>query len=906
MSTIPDPIVAVFSDKRTSGASSLATFEANPGEHRADWHGPLSAALERQWDSDNHVVPYHGIDEEGEAAYLRINKRGSTFLRDLEAVGGKVVVPVLFLDYDIPKIDGEKQVWNEEALATFLASFNGQPDGLPQGLLPSYLFTTAHGARLVYVLTEPVSPTEAEGLLLGLMRDLARAGIEVDRACRDFTRFFRLAKVLRDGKRTEESPFFTMVAFDRALDPKTIAPEQPSGASDTFAEVEPYHGDMPSPEESHELLYELGSQGRERSTAWHRQAKAMLKGREAEEVLFKHAPLPAQKHGGRNNAFTFLVGSVVGMTARCEEASPEGIFALFMPVIEQVQTDETEGEDWRAVVWAMVQRFWNAELAQIAAEEQDREQAVAQGKQVLDVILARQREEHPSLVPADGQEARAWLKARLIAVSARGLYVMQPDGSYCPEQCSQTQLHARVRHLRMEGLIELHELRGRRFVRRRAQDLVDEHGIVVDEIRYTLGIDDAQILKDHDRNLLEVPLFQLRAMQPEFNPSVDAWLQRLFGEKYALGVEWLGAALDVGRPTCGLALVGEPGAGKGMAAQGLAECFRFPLPVTGEDALAQFNFALLRNPVVHFDEGIPSGSHRGGRAPSEVIRSLIMGSGGRFEQKGRDVVQATAYHRVILTANSHEILESLISGRNLTASDRRALEERILLVHVGPAAREFLNSQGDYDLTGGWVQGKGPSNHVVARHILFLHEQWKANAGDQAKSRFLVTGQVGGQGFLAEHAHRDPVVRDGVEALAFAVHTLLHPSGGNMDARLRESAVLVTESEDASLYVLQSLFERESPKDRKRGWRPSPSAVRVEDALVETGILDRPERTALDAKRRIDGRRGYWRRVTDWHRLLEIAQWAGMAEADDIASAMVQLGELSPAEADLRLNISRG
>ncbi len=855
-----DPEVAV-TERRFVAAKTLSELQGGIGLCK---HLPLSQALARCWANDAHLLVYTLVDEDGTRCRARVSKR-SPLVTELLARGGRVEVPLLAFDFDNPG----KCEWTHESRDAFLDQLRAATEGTP--LEPTALYTTKHGARLVYVLTKPVDHLAAEGLIRGIMRDFKTHGVVLDEACSDWTRLFRLPQVLRDGARSEASPTFMLLDGGPELDASTIRMAEAS--ADVYAEVNPYNGAQPDPDEVRALLVVEGKNGKTKDSDLVKTARTYLQGREAYGVCFDHRPIDVSK--GWNNGVTRLVGQVVGMLGRQDGMIPEGIFALLYAGLEQLQAEEDRGAkqtDWFQKGWDLVARMWANEMAQIEADNKQRELKATDAECILQEIVEQQRSIYGKEVPEDPEQALAWLRGRLFVAAPRGLFLMTPTGTYTEHPVTYDQLHAAIRRFDMEAVIETRVLRGKTWALRNPREIVNAHGIDVHEVHRRIGVEAARIeaIGNAGRNALVLPLYKLRELEPEYSPNVDAWLSALFGHQYEQGVEWLASAIEVAAPTCGLALTGASSAGKGMFAAGLAECFENPSFNTGEEAFAQFNANLLENPVVFFDEALPQASH--GRRPDALIRALVSGGNGRFEQKGKDAIHATAYHRVIVAANNPNVLGALTRG-DLTGHDREAIDSRFLVIEVGDDAPRFLRERGNYRLTAGWVAGNVPSRYVLAKHIRFLHSQRKDRL-QHGEGRFLVSG---GGGLLRNYLSNNPKTVAFVEAIC----ALTRQQG--------RSALLVRGGEGAGFYVLRSAFS--SPGLLKSKYDPTPAEI--EDAGVRGGMLE----PARGTTRRLLGRAERWRRIIDLRRVREIAQANGF-EHVALDTFMVEIGELDVSETD--------
>jgi hypothetical protein len=227
-------------------------------------------------------------------------------------------------------------------------------------------------------------------------------------------------------------------------------------------------------------------------------------------------------------------------------------------------------------------------------------------------------------------------------------------------------------------------------------------------------------------------------LKPAFSHEVDEWLGALFGTMAEAGREWLAHALSAASPICAINLHGASASGKGMLCQGISECFEKESPNDGR-AMDRFNIGLLRSPVIWCDEGVPQIKGLGSTV-DQMFRQLVSGGCLPVEGKMRDVIVADIYPRVIFTSNNVNIMQAIVGTRDLTEEDVRAIEQRLLSIHIGPGARRLLESKGAYAYTRGWVAGDGPSRYVVANHVAWLHENRRPSS--ESSGRFLVEGQV--------------------------------------------------------------------------------------------------------------------------------------------------------------------
>lgn len=729
-------LVTTFNSKRLPGLkrwSDLANEETamrcmgEPVE--------LNEALTRTWDADTHFVTYVAEDEDGDALYARVNK--GAFVQQLEQAGGRVVVRALVFDHDLPRLEGgEKQEWSADSLESFLGDLKEAVGD--SNLEPTAWYTTLHGSRFVYELTEPVDKNEAEAMMLGVMQEFARRGIELDDACKDWTRLFRLPNVEREGYGRYES---LVVTGGPLLDTASV-PRGEVKHDELSGEVNQYDGDMPDPDEVRDLLEETKDNGRKYKTELVKRAKLMLQGRDSERIVFEHGEL-VKGDENWNTQVLHTVSSVVGMMSEEACSSPEGIYALLHSAIEQLQAEEMQGAnqtDWHAITWDLICRMWAKEDAKLCARRAEHEARQAEADEQRDDLLEAYREERPEDVPEDAEEAKQWFSRRMIASNGQKHYVMRPDGGYNIQPCPDSLLIPVIRRLGMEDVIPTTEIRGKSIANRSARDIINDHAMPIMDIECSVREPIAFIdgLPGYDK--LHIPIHRLNPnLVACFDPRVDEWLEALGGEDADILKEWLAHSLDVKRAICALNLYGSPGTGKGMLALGISECFE-SMELNDGRALGKWNSNLLRSPLVNCDEGVPNISSDESLSLDQAFRTLVTGGKITIREMRTDPYTAELFPRILFTSNDRDIISAIVGHRDLTDDDTRAIEQRLLSIEVTPTAQALLTSKGNYAYTAGWVAGAKRSGLVLANHIYYLYQ----NREDSQTStgRLLVEGRI--------------------------------------------------------------------------------------------------------------------------------------------------------------------
>lgn len=745
-----DPIVTI-TDRHQSGATSYLEVlrQLGAGEPIPSLGTPcaLSEAMELEWENDAHFVCYVAADASGDEAPLRVNKRKSTFVPELLADGGQLLVRVLAFDHDL-HVEGHasapgrapaKRPWSGDDLEEFVR-------GLGEGVAPytpTYWYTTKHGSRFVFVLSEAVGPEVAEALSAGVIRDFLEAGIELDPSCKDWTREFRLPKTVRDdgGAWYRESEHFMLVPFGELLDPHSVTPGELKKAG-TYSNLSMEFGEKPDEAECHAILYEKSDKGNEVMTSWHKRAKRQLGGSDAFPVCFDDVKIDStfiakKGYGGRNEGLTKIAGSMCGLLIAFDDTTEEHIYALLRGALEQLSADCPENEDWTEIGWDIICRMWEGEMSQLAAQRAISREAEVRAEGEKADIVATMREAAKEPVPDDDVEAREWLEQRMLASDGERHRIMRPDGTYTVKGFPSSILVAAIRDLGVDHLIRTHDIVGNVLKVRSVNDILTDHAIPVSRTLATACETTSYIQGPPGDRELVMPIHQLDdTLEPRFDHEIDEWLQAFFGDRYADGIDWLTNCLKVQRPICAINLYGASGAGKGMFVQGVAECFRVKTANDGR-VLGRFNIGLADTPLVNFDEGLP-GTMPGCASVDQTFRVLTAGGTLPLEGKNKDIIHGTVYPRVIFTSNDLDIIQGIIGNRDLNDDDVAALESRLLTIRIPQAASNLLMSRGQYAYTRQWIGHN--SEHRLARHILALNV---AQEDVKGTGRFLVEGDRG-------------------------------------------------------------------------------------------------------------------------------------------------------------------
>lgn len=172
--------------------------KAGTREHRQI---TFAQALEREWHGDLYLVAYR-IEKDGTP--LSEAPRMSKGMRvTWEEGGNEILCSVRIGDMDLMGTDGKKRPWTPEEQIRCAKVLNHYP---------CCWYLTSHGARVLQPLVTDLDPDEMEQCLQlwwpelqSIVREMQVEGLSVDTKCKDWTRLYRMPRVVRehDGGRLE-------------------------------------------------------------------------------------------------------------------------------------------------------------------------------------------------------------------------------------------------------------------------------------------------------------------------------------------------------------------------------------------------------------------------------------------------------------------------------------------------------------------------------------------------------------------------------------------------------------------------------------------------------------------------------------------------------------------------------
>jgi len=642
------------------------------------------------------------------------------------------------------------------------------------------LYTTKNGMRLIYALSEALPVDKAELRHIYLNNNLIQNGLTTaDPTSSQWTRCFRLPRVLRDGLRSDQDKNFRIyVNPDHYLDTSQIPSATDPYTTNIYSTIKPFTETKPDRQHAIDMSYQTNKHtGVKERPEWYKSAKKKLKKAKCYDPLFLDTPLAEKGH--RNTTLLSSVGEAISILYPYNNCSPAHIFSLFLPVIDALEPDSAS-PDWSDILWRMIGDCWQKE----EAKQRNREVAITKDQALeqerIDSIVSGVQEwcNSPELW---SNEAISFVSKRLIAVQGTTCYVMTRSGRYDSLGVPFSSLVARIRHLGMEDMIKTRTINSQGKEKAiPSQELVNNHGIVVSAIEGRPCIEGGYLEPRGNESALIIPTYRRRKDIPaKFSADVDAWLRKLAGTRYLDLNEWIAWALAFEQGSiCALSISGSPGVGKKLLLQGLAETLETCEIATAEDMTGTFNYGLFRTPFLNVDEGWPSSLGRSD--PADAFRHLVTGQPVMVNRKHLAPIKVFNPARVILTANDLGIIRRLGEGKNLTPEALQGLAQRIRHIKVGMDAMIWLSERGGMRFTGRpgarWIQGDTgePSDHILASHFLYLYNR----RGERSPgTRLLVDGDITG-GILDELRFGSGITSIVIEALVqMAESNRLHHDG---------------------------------------------------------------------------------------------------------------------------------
>lgn len=688
----------------------------------AEFPGPFDI----RHDTDAHFWPYLSYVN-GEPSEIQISVAVESRKPRGLAPNEAVLMHYLVVEYDAPGHESFDAV-QRTAFLERLGSV-GEDSVL---LRYAVFYWTRAGARLIYRLREPISYERYEGKVRGLLRlfdDVA--GIRMDPTSTQWWRCYRLPQVVReDGKgngATWEQEYYELQITDEVIDSEEIQSVSMALAWEGSTSTPMANGSVPEMD-AVLIMVEEGSQA-------YAKARKALRRTILWDYLYGESRLEV---GHRDSMLVKLTGLAVSKLFG-KELTAQHVYGLLLPLIDGFEADGSES--WNKKLWRLVTHAWNAEVTKTEATHQEALEASDRTRQLAEQVASYYPSES---LPDAEDELQQWALQRLVLVFANSCYPFTNNGYYSPSPMRTAQVAAHFReHFPWLGIV----FRNDGSVRS-GQDLVNECGINLGEMRYVARHKRGTILRQiDDRLLLEVSPYQIRQEildAAAYDEEIAEWW-RATGH-YEVIREWLenAVAVDEGG-IAGLSLKGPKGCGKTLLALGLAEVWGGS-PVSGTEVFSRFNGGLLRTPVVLCDEGLPK-KHDGMSVP-DMYRTMVVGSDYPIESKFGAIMMSAIPLRFIFTANNPDNIKTLAGGKILTRDDTEALAQRLIHLEFSVEATAHFAARGGLAHTrhsskGSWIGGDPAKGGCrLARMIAWCYVESRKNGRGFRGGRLLMEGRI--------------------------------------------------------------------------------------------------------------------------------------------------------------------
>lgn len=879
------PRVFVAPDKFLEGIAGPPEGDCPDPMKASDW----LTAWESPFGTDAHCVCYqvvldnspdkvskraaNGLPKTGQVGFPRLRKDAAL---SLAAYGVKVELGFMCFDFDLL---GHAEWRDPDHVYRTLDRFMALEDDWPIMQKWGVIYTTLHGFRVVFALSEPVTPLAWQEHYNWMLDQFNLRGWEMDASCAQWNRFFRLPNVKRNGTQTSSQDYYEVLTnLDNTLSPHAIG-RRVSSKQMTEKAREKLASHQGTDQPGNFKVLGLLGEGSAARPLWYRECKKILRSREPYDALFGGKPLA--ESGGRNTALMRQVALTCSAVSHLNSELPEDqildeakIYSLFYDCVSRLEEDEPT--PWLDTLWRFVNMIWPKEEAKRMAFVEERQEQDRSREDRMLSLLGRVRMwwNDPEL-HGDDHDSVEVLKERLLVINGKSLHIMTPTGYYDSKATARDGLIPRIKKLGMADLFPISYVTGKGEPKYKSPvDLINTHAYSVSGSRGRPQTGGGTVEKDC---FVEEIYARDPELQARFDPQVDGWLRAMFGAHWPKVEQWLAYSLAFeDGPICALSIKADPDVGKGMLVQGLVECCGTGVRASIKDMFESHNETFRNSPWLVVDEGWPRSSQ--GKAAADSFREIVGGSPITINPKYLSPVVINNPMRVIFSANNVDVVKELTRGKDLSREDRAALSQRIMHVELDNSGSLWLRNQRkdgrSRDFTSGWVEGgSGEVNHKrVARHLMWLYENRrdpKAKGG-----RLLIEGDAGGE--LMRHMRVDsgiaPLIVESILGLAKSKCGLLHERASTP---MVVEAVMVGSSADARVVpVVWVTASMVMGFFRQNLARESKTVVRTQQVH---SVLK-----SLSALNPVTTHRAGWPGTSTWYRLsayelVEVAQRDGLS-----------------------------
>ena len=732
-----DLMLGVMYDKRIKGCSSIQS-ESDLAFFRDNCLDVMSLGdmLTKQFTTDAHFTSYRVTD------YPQWPRLNLSILPEIRQDGRDVVLSYLTFDWDI----NDHAEWTEELWVKFGDMLRNCQDPIINAW--SAIYTTAHGARIIYTMSRPVPVDEAQQHLAWMFHHFNENGLgsssgigKIDEGCKDWTRLMRCPQVMRDEQPTWTQPYYTISTSPNILDMDLVGKMTPKAVAtkrhfNKDKMTQPDHAAL-------ETLLVSKSNGREKQTDFVKRAKKVLKESPYVDVLFNDAT-PDWTGGHRNDEIVKMLGFIVPPLLRKCHASVQQVFALAINPLLTLSNDQ----NWVAHGWNALLDIYEREVNKLNLDKEQDALKVSEEIEILDMMVKGMKEwcDDPDLLE-DEETARQFAKQNCILSAEKYLYLMNEEGRFPDFVIGKDQVISRIRKTFLNKVIDTSKMSfAGELIDVPVTNLINSHASPVAQIHMKPVGGAGGYVKDlnGEKPIMIISTFcRNDELEPKFDKCVDLWLQHLGGEHYIDLCTWIAwsLAFDEGL-ICALSMEGASASGKKLFTEGLSECLKDSPAVAGPEAMYHQSSAFLKTPFLVVNENWPK--YNGSSSAADKFKSITGGDGIIVNEKFKPEVRVLCPVRLIMSANDDGIIRELLSGKDMGYDNRKAIGDRLYHFKVSDKAEAFLKSIGGRGYTARpgqrWIRpdsGPDPSNFIVAKHFLWLYHN---RPETDLAQRFLVMG----------------------------------------------------------------------------------------------------------------------------------------------------------------------
>lgn len=721
-----------------AGASHITVMDRFASGMMRDPHirsMSLDDALAATWNYDAHIVAYEprtAVTPNGERTTLRLllEQKDADPEKGLPARPAvydilhlldvpDVRIVVLIGDVDAPGHVATPE-WRTETEARLVAS------GLQW-------YATKGGYRVLedvdFRIRTRADYAEWRTLYLGWAAYLAKTyGLQIDQACADWTRLYRLPNVVRDRVPTTAIVHGKRPTFDRELHCR-----QPSSI-DSTRETDEEIGrrlarTMPAqtPDSTatgirfaRALAWGLGLDRETATKIWleiyNPRCQPQWSQREINHKLDDASkpegstyPFGALRHGGDPSAHLELITDYDSANAALDNLGwlisclrNEGTRARVRKHLDQYLKDKR----------AIDRAFKKAKEAADAA------------KAVTNAKSSPRDPTHPNMLQSrrDAGNILLW---------------ESDDRGFQPVALGALRL--RIQELGLP--IALGYMKDEKSVDYTAEQIVEREARTFGESMYDFALRTSCYEPDHDRVVVGYPICAVTAA---YDADVDEWLQAIGGPHYSRLKQWI-ASCDqkhIRRLAATLVILGRPDVGKSLLAKSVAGLWGVAEPAKGDLLVARFNGDLTRCPIVLDDEAELFGSKK---LSTKRFRELAQSVERSVERKGRERETLRGAMRLIVAGNGIEDINFTdVSGPEVVS----AVNDRLLVIDTKGRDEKCKEALARLRL---------PGSYVCDRERITRHMAWLGENVLLLEERF-VGAVAGAQAVLSGHARNYPDV----------------------------------------------------------------------------------------------------------------------------------------------------